>query len=251
MLHKKIVGDTLNHAVLDSGCTKTVCDASWLDSYIETLSECDWKKIVQSKSETKFKFGDGKTVSSLKLVSVPAQIGKREVSIKTDATDNELQLLFSKKAMKKAETNIDFTEDKINILGQEMAIKFISSGCYSVPISKTYEALNKFDRNQSNNIFLSTDDISMKMVSEKKRITEKLHKQFGHASSNKISKLVKFGINEVEVNCPVCLKKAPLKPTVRFSLLKDFNDVIAMDFKEINGHEILHIIMPHIIVQQQ
>ena len=131
-----------------------------------------------------------------------------------------------------------------------MAIKFISSGRYSIPISKTCEALNEFDRNQSNNIFLSTDDISMKMVSEKKRITEKLHKQFGHVSSNKISKLVKFAINEVEVNCPVCLKKAPLKPTVRFSLLKDFNDVIAMDFKEINGHEILHIIMPHIVQQQ-
>ena len=31
-------------------------------------------------------------------------------------------------------------------------------------------------------------------------------------------------INEVEINCPVCLKykKAPLKPVVGFSLSKDF-----------------------------
>ena len=129
----KFVGETLNHAVLDSGCTKTVCGASWLDSYTETLSECYRKKIIRSKSETKYKFGDGKTVSSLKSVSIPAQIGKREVSIKTDVIDNELPLLLSKEAMKKAETKIDFTKGKINILGQEMDIKFTLSGHYSIP----------------------------------------------------------------------------------------------------------------------
>ena len=163
----KFVGETLNHAVLDSGCTKTVCGASWLDSYIETLSECNRKKIVQSKSETKFKFGDGKTVSSLKSVIVPAQIGKREVSIKADVIDNELLLLLNKEAMKMVETKIDFTKDKINILGQEMDIKFTSSGHYSIPISKTSKALNEFDQNQSNNIFLSIDNMSKKTVSEK------------------------------------------------------------------------------------
>ena len=45
----KFVGETLNHAVLDSGCTKTVCGASWLDSYIETLPECDRKKLFRAK----------------------------------------------------------------------------------------------------------------------------------------------------------------------------------------------------------
>ena len=101
---------------------------------------------------------------------------------------------------------------------------------------------------------MSIGNISMKTVSGKKKIAEKLHKQFGHASSNKISKLVKSAgikdselfnsINEVEVNCPVCLKykKAPLKPVVGFSLSKRFNDVIEMNLKEINGHKILHII---------
>ena len=128
--------------------------------------------------------------------------------------------MLIKEAMKKAETKIDFTKDKINILGQEMDIKFTLSGHYSIPISKTYEALNESDQNQSNNIFLSIN-ISRKMVSEKKTIGKKLHKQFGLASSNKISKLVKSAgikdserftlINQVEVNCPVCLKykKAP------------------------------------------
>ena len=32
----KFVGETLNHAVLDSGCTKTVCELSLLGNYLET-----------------------------------------------------------------------------------------------------------------------------------------------------------------------------------------------------------------------
>ena len=109
-------------------------------------------------------------------MSIPAQIGKREVSIKTDIIDNELPLLISKEPMKKGETKTNFTKDKINILGQDMDIKFTSSDHYSIPTSKTYEAFNEFDQNQSNNIFLSIDRISMKTFSEKKKIAEKLHK---------------------------------------------------------------------------
>lgn len=51
-------------------------------------------------------------------MSVPAEIGKREISIKTDVTGNELPLFLSKEVMKKTEMKIDFdfTKDKINIL---------------------------------------------------------------------------------------------------------------------------------------
>ena len=121
-------------------------------------------------------------------MGIPAQMGKREVRIKTNVIDNELPLLLSKETMKKAKMKIDFIKDKINILGQEMDIKFPLSGHYSIPISKTYKAINEFDQNQSHNIILSINTISMKTFGEKKKIAEKVHKQFGHASSNKISK---------------------------------------------------------------
>ena len=38
--------------------------------------------------------------------------------------------------MKKANTKTDFTDDKINISGQEINIRFTTSGHYSIPISK-------------------------------------------------------------------------------------------------------------------
>ena len=66
--------------------------------------------------------------------------------IQKDVISKELPLLLSKDDMKKANTKIDFTNDKINILRQEMDIRFTTSGHYSIPISKCYEALNKFRR---------------------------------------------------------------------------------------------------------
>ena len=77
--------------------------------------------------------------------------------------------------MKKADTTIDFTKDNINILGQEMDMKFTSSGHHLIPISKTYEALNEFDENNTKSILLSIANISNKTLREKQSIAEKLH----------------------------------------------------------------------------
>ena len=51
-------------------------------------------------------------------------------------------------------------------------------------------------------------------------------------------------INGIREKCTVCLKykKASLKPVVGFSLSRDFNDVISMNLKEMNGFKILHLI---------
>ena len=88
------VGETLNHAVLDSGCTKTVCGESWLNNCIDTLSADDKQKVVESESNFKFKFGN--TVQAIKEVKIPLQIRNKEVDIHTDVINNELPLLLSK-----------------------------------------------------------------------------------------------------------------------------------------------------------
>ena len=156
----KFRGETFNHAVLDSGCTKTLCGESWLNNHIDTLSADDKQKVVESKSDTKFKFGDGNTVQAIKEVKIPAQIGNKEVDMHKYVINNELSLLLSKDAMKKADTTIDFTKAKINILGQEMDMNFTSSEHYLIPISKSYEALNEFDENNTKSILLSIENIS-------------------------------------------------------------------------------------------
>ena len=56
---EKFIGETLNCAVLDSECTENACGKTWLDSYLNTLSEKDAQKVVEESSSGSFRFGDG------------------------------------------------------------------------------------------------------------------------------------------------------------------------------------------------
>ena len=38
---ENFLGETLSNAILDSGCTQTMCGESWLQCYIDTLCESD------------------------------------------------------------------------------------------------------------------------------------------------------------------------------------------------------------------
>ena len=41
-----LLGETLGCALLDSGCSKTVCGVEWLDIYLETLRESDRRAVI-------------------------------------------------------------------------------------------------------------------------------------------------------------------------------------------------------------
>ena len=80
------------------------------------------------------------------------------------------------------------------------------------------------------------------------------YKQFSHASSDKLIKLLNDGgihdntlcneIKKVEETCQTCLrfKKPSPKPIVTFPLSQNFNDSVAMDLKFYEGKPILHLI---------
>ena len=99
---ESFVGETLNAAVLDSGCAQTVCGEGWLQCYLETLSSDELKSVSNEESYTNIRFGDGKTVSALKRVNIPAYIGNKCIRIEIHVVPCELPLLFSKASMKAA-----------------------------------------------------------------------------------------------------------------------------------------------------
>ena len=51
-----LIGEMLSMAVLDSGCTKTVCGEIWLNCYLETLSDEDKKLLHVKDNNSVFKF---------------------------------------------------------------------------------------------------------------------------------------------------------------------------------------------------
>ncbi|KAK3889494.1 hypothetical protein Pcinc_006466 [Petrolisthes cinctipes] len=59
-----LIGKSLNHSILDSACTSTVCGEDWLKCYLESLDDEKLSKVKEFPSKMGFRFGDGKTLMS-------------------------------------------------------------------------------------------------------------------------------------------------------------------------------------------
>ena len=77
----KFVGETLNGAVLDSGCTQAACGKTWLSNYIDSLTDADKAKVTEGKSDIVFKLADVKLFISLKPVIISAKIDSKYIKI--------------------------------------------------------------------------------------------------------------------------------------------------------------------------
>ena len=203
---------------------------------------------------TKFRFGDGVDVLSSQEVLIPVLIGAKKVMIKTSVVDNEIPLLLSKSSMKKARLILDFNSDTANVLGQDVKLHCTTSGHYCIPLTDT---LLGVDYGDNSSIILHTESLRTLSDDEKWKKAVKLHKQFSHASKEKLCKLVRESkgfhdtgflkmIEKCCDACEVCLKykRPPLGPIVGLPLSSVFNEVICMDLKEYvhNRIWILHII---------
>ena len=107
----KLVGESFAGGLLDCGCTKTVCGAEWYKDYVRNLSDSDMKEVQTKMSNMPYKFGDGKVVYSHQRVTLPVYIGDHKGTMDTEVVDQEIPLLISKEAMRKAGVILNFSKD--------------------------------------------------------------------------------------------------------------------------------------------
>ena len=190
---ENFVGETLSCAVLDSGCTRTVCGKVWLNCYLDTLTDDEKKCIKEESSKTSFKFGDGIAVMSQKRVTIPTVIGNKSVLLETDVIDQNIPLLLSKPSMKKANTILNFNNDTVTMFGHNQKLLFTASDHYRIPVGSHKIAIEKFSSEevfQKPCITLVIKDLSQKSAKEKQEIVRKLHRQFSHCSSDKLKHVI-------------------------------------------------------------
>ena len=245
----KMVGDSLNCAVLDTACSSTVCGLDWLNCFLDTLTDHDIKKVVVENSNMNFKFGDGSIIKSLKRVVFPAILAGYRCRIKTDVIDTDIPLLFGKPSMKKAGVKIDLKTDSAIILGKHVDLSCTASGHYCIPISDF-----KGGNQHIHQVLMMEGNCTAWKDIEKQVM--KLHKQFGHPSSRKLIQLMKDAgimnehyfqlVNQISETCDICqkFKRSPSKPVVSMPMAREFNETVAMDLKEWKKGEvyILHLI---------
>ena len=235
------LSETLNFAVIDSGCSKTVCGAIWMQCLQDSLSESDLNSVEEFPSQTCFKFGDGSKVISKKKIKFPAYIGNKRVFIITDVIPNDIPLLLSKESMKKGKAKLNFINDSITIFGNEIPLQTTSTGHYLLCIGNTIERLNNY---MKSNVILFSSQFMNADKNERNKIAVKIHKQFVHPRHYKLKNLFSTaGVNDpdffemlekIEKECETCKKfqKGPLRPVVGFSMAKEFNEVVALDLKQ-------------------
>ena len=248
-----LVGECFGKALLDSACTKTVCGETWMRVYLETLDDSDLKLVETVHSDTKFRFGDGIEIESLRLMKIPATIGDKRVIICTDVVSSDIPLLMSRSAMNKSNMVLCFVKDTVKVLGTTIRLESTFSGHYCMPL--TNKLLDSKDN--CNSIVLHSSALKECSKSDKKKKAIKLHRQFSHASKEKLCKLAKESgnfnddeflkmIEEWCDSCEICqkYKRAPLRPVVGLPLADRFNQVVCMDLKEYihNKVWILHLI---------
>ena len=135
----QFTGELLNMALLDSGCTQSVCGKMWLDAYRQTLPMDVNKSIVTESSKRTFRFGDGELVSSIGRIVVPIYLNgvRKTIGLETDIVDKDLPLLMSRGSMKRADTTIAFSkngEEEVTMFGKRQKLYISSSGHLCIPL---------------------------------------------------------------------------------------------------------------------
>ena len=165
--------------------------------------------------------------------------GKR-IKIKTDVVDSDIPLLLSKTAMKSAGVKLDLENDIATTWGNNISLDCTTSGNYYIPLNDDEISLERCYFSDSCNVV--------------KNLT-KIHKKFAHPSQLKLKALLIDSnlwnieyeqiLDTIYKNCEICkrFKCTPPRQAVSFSLVKDFNDVVALDLKQSNKtHYILYMI---------
>ena len=132
-----LVKDAEGCALIDTGCSTTVCGDAWFKSYIDQLSYYDKACIEEVASQSKnasFTFGDGKAVESSRRLRMPCYINGYRCTIETDIVSCNIPLLLSKKAMKKAKMILNFENDTLTVSGKVVKLSCASSGHYLLPL---------------------------------------------------------------------------------------------------------------------
>ena len=250
----KLMREAIDYGILDTACTSTVCGVEWLNMYIRGLTSEDRTKIKEEKSESTFRFGDGKVYESLKKVILPIKIAGIDWRITTDVVECFIPLLISKKSMKKAQMKMNLENDtawmKVGKKYTKVKLDCTSSGHYRLPLQDLEKIRKKVEEIEEIFISLGQDG------SEKRKKIKKLHHQFGHPSAKRLKQLLNDAkiedneshslVEEITNGCETCLKfkRTPARPIVSMNMASEMNDIVALDLKEYKKNDIyfLHMI---------
>ena len=221
--------------MIDSACTSTVAGATWMDSYLENLSDTDRAKVTTSTGTKKCRFGDGDEMQSLKCVKIPVRLSSKCATLSVDIVSANVPLLISSESLQRGNAKLDFQHHSLEILGQQLSLQETKSGHFMISLYPTNSVL-------FNSVFKDA-----KSIDDKRKKVVKLHRRFAHPPAHRLKKLLSDAqlddgviydlVDDVTRSCETCEKAptTPLRPVVGFPLATEFNETVAIDLKNIKA----------------
>ena len=197
--------ETLARGILDSACTKTVAGKIWMDEFLSHLGAQERTMALNSKksSSSLYRFGDGQETRSKHEITVPMKICGERIPITVDVVDNDIPLLISRPTMTQLGMVLDTANHTAIVDNKTVQLEFNRSGHYIIPV-----------RNWTNDeckIVLHMEKLGTSTNAEKMNKAKKLHRQFAHASKERLIRLLKTGgcndrdfIQAIEKCCDTC-----------------------------------------------
>ena len=135
---KSLREETVDCAIIDSGCASTVCGEKWIEHFKESLSDEEKENIVEEDSKQIFTFGDGSSIKSKKKITFPCWLQGKAGTLTTDVVGCGIPLLLSRQSLKKMNMILDFGNDILSSSTGNTVIKLrnTSSGHYAMPLSR-------------------------------------------------------------------------------------------------------------------
>ena len=134
----------------------------------------------------------------------------------------------------------------MHVFGKWINLEQSCNGHFMLPLTESL----KYD---TENVVLHTQSDLTEAEIDRKAL--KLHRQFAHCAKAPLVKMLRRSknfcdqrlIKSVEKVCDTCeycarFRKTPLAPVVTSFMSETFNDVVAMDLKEVDGILLLHLI---------
>jgi hypothetical protein len=125
-----------NKALLDTGAPSTVCGEEWFSVFVESLTPAERHEITEVANQKTFRFGDGKSVVSDVVKTIPIRLCGRDMLLKTHVIKNSIPLLLSGESMEKMKCIINLSRMKFIIGEDEQELIKTDSGHVAVAIGR-------------------------------------------------------------------------------------------------------------------
>ena len=93
---ESIMADAIGFGVLDSACTKTVAGRKWFSEYRELLTEEEQRFLIEKKSPSIYRFGDGEERKALFNTSIPAVVTGKTIYLAIDIVECDIHCYFQR-----------------------------------------------------------------------------------------------------------------------------------------------------------